>query len=78
MRTQVPLSALNFMDIDTIRKAIKDPSPKGGRLIEILVAQSLRTVLEMVQAFVGDPIGTRGTMGNPVILQRDNYPDIIA
>ena len=65
----IPLSELHFLDIGTIRKAIKNRTPEDDHLIECLVRQSLSPVLQIVQAFMGGPIGITGTIGNPVIIE---------
>ena len=63
-----PLSKMSLMEIGTIRGALDAKTDEGARFIEDLVLRAHQTVLERIQAFLGETVGLSGTMGNPVIV----------
>ena len=65
---QCPASAMSLMEIGMIRGALDAKTDEGARFIEDLVLRAHQTVLERIQAFLGESVGVHGTMGNPVIV----------
>ena len=59
---------VNFFHIGLILKAMERRDPEDISLIQYLTTNSLTKPLKIVQAFMGDQIGIRGTMGNPAII----------
>ena len=52
----------------TIRRALENKTHDDEHLIESIMFHAHKTVLELIQAFLGDKVGLRGTMGAPVIV----------
>ena len=63
-----PLSKMSLMEIGTIRRALDFKTVEDDRFISELVFSAHKTVLERIQAFLGETVGLSGTMGNPVIV----------
>ena len=63
-----PTSAVSLMEIGTIHGALDFKTDEDNRFISELVLSAHKTVLERIQAFLGERVGVSGTMGNPVIV----------
>ena len=66
--TRLRVDELNCIDIGLIQKAMERADPEDLCFIQHLTDSSLTKPLKIVQAFMGDQIGIRGTMGNPAII----------
>ena len=58
---------MNCIDIGLIKKAMERADPEDLGFIQHLTDSSLTKPLKIVQAFMGDQIGIRGTIGNPAL-----------
>ena len=56
------------MEIGMISGALDFKTDEDNRFISELVFKAHKTVLERIQAFLGERVGVSGTMGNPVIV----------
>ena len=66
--TRIRVDELNCIDIGLIQKAMERADPEDLGFIQHLTDSSLTKPLKIVQAFMGDQIGIRGTIGNPTII----------